>query len=110
MVSVPLVGSDVMITDWKVLADGLLLSFGSNTLPESEAKSEPLVANWIVVFSLMVLALSAPTGWLLTAVMLMVMVAAVDVLLPLGPVSVTVNVKVGAVMPPVPVFLSAAGV
>src|SRR5437762_294697 len=105
MVSVPLVGSEVMITDWRVLAG---LSFGSKVLPTREAKSEPLVAKLKVVSSLMVLALSAPTGWLLTAVMFRVMVAGPEVLLPVAPVSVTVNVKVGAVE--LPLFLSAAGV
>ena len=57
--------------------------------------------------SLMVLALSAPTGWLLTAVMFRVMVAGPEVLF-VVPVSVTVNVKVGAAE--LPLFLSAAGV
>ena len=77
MVSVPRVGSVVMITDCRLLAG---VSLGSNVLPTSEAKSEPLVAKAKEPSSLMVLALSAPTGWLLTAVMFKVMVAGPEVL------------------------------
>src|SRR6478752_255188 len=109
MLSAPLVGSELMITDCRLLAGE---SLGSKMLPVSEAKSEPLVAKLKVAFSLMVLALSAPTGWLLTGVIVidMVLAGGAELLLPVAPVSVTVNVKVGAAMPPAAVFLSAGGV